>query len=198
MTKKISIAGTLLLLAACHSSAVNVDRKTTFLTGDDAVAMTDLMARKLATDPKVMKLTEKGPITIVLWQVGNETNEIIKPDVKWLFVNRIAILLSRRPELSNRFRFVLNRADYLALSAKEGFVKAGGELATPEDENRLKPDYYLTGTFSALTNVTKKTRDDYYLCRFELTRFKPGPDAGEVIWTDAYETRKEIKKEFLD
>jgi hypothetical protein len=184
-------------LAACKSApAVNPESRNTFLTSNDLQVMTDQMARKLAGDPRVAALTMNGPITIVLKEVSNETNEIIPEDAKWVFINRVSLLLAREPELASRFRFVLNRKYYNALAAKEGLRR---ELAPPEDDGRLKPDYVLTGTFTAITDSNKKSRSDYYLCTFELFRISPtGGKAGEIIWQDGYETRKAIKNGFLD
>jgi hypothetical protein len=186
-----------LALAACKSGpAVNPESHNTFLTSNDLQVMTDQMARKLAGDPRVAALTANGPITIVLKEVSNETNEIIPQDAEWVFVNRVAVLLNREPELASRFHFVLNRKVYNALAAKEGLKH---EMAAPEDDGRLKPDYVLTGTFTAITSSTKKNREDYYLCTFELFRIAPaGGTAGEIIWQDGYETRKAIKNGFLD
>lgn len=193
----IAAAGLLAMAAAtgCSKTAVNVDRQTTFLTDVDARTMTDQMAAKLAASPQVAALTRNGPIRIVLAPVANETGEIIRQEVKELFVNRIAALLGRQQTLSNKFTFFLNRADYEAIMRREGIPTV---MATPEGTGEQEPKYVLTGTFTALTNVSKHSREDYYLCTFRLFRLSGKVAVGEVIWQDGYETKKAIKNEFLD
>ena len=185
-----------LSLGGCSSEAISKDSRTTFLNATDLQVMTDTMAQKITSDEKIAALTRNGPIVIVLWPIGNDTNEIIPQSQKWLYVHRLRVLLSNKPALKSQFRFVLNRRDYEALQKEEGLTPE--QLGVPEE--RLHPDYALTGTFSTLTSVSGagKNRDDYYLCTFRMTEIKPGNKAGQLIWEDAYETRKMTKKELLD
>lgn len=180
-------------LSGCSSEAISKDARDPFLTSDDLEQMTDTMAAKITSDAKVADLTRNGPITIVLWPIKNDTNQNITESQKWMYVHRVRVLLSNKPALKSQFRFVLNRADYEGLQAKQGLTPA--ELGVSEDH--LRPDYALTGTFSALTTVSGagRNRDDYYYCTFRLTTIKPGNQASEIIWEDAYKTRKKITKE---
>src|SRR5438552_19146076 len=92
----------LLLLAAltgCASNAIKENR-TTFLSADDLVAMTDQMATSLASDSKVAALP--GPLTIVIQPVINETNEILRNRAE-IFVLRVQALLASKPGLRQKF-----------------------------------------------------------------------------------------------
>jgi PBP1b-binding outer membrane lipoprotein LpoB len=182
------------MLAGCASeSAINKDARTTFLTSTDLVTMTDDMARSITSDPQVQAVIAHKPMIIVMKPIENDTNEIIRPGEKELYVHRVRVLLSSKPALRDKFVFVLNRADYEKLQREEGLNP--GELGTPED--RVQPEYALWGTFYANTNADSRRRSDTYLCTYRLTKIS-GEHAGEILWEGKYETAKHIKKDLLD
>jgi hypothetical protein len=181
------------LLASCTTDALNRDVHDSFLTSEDLVTMTDRMARSIVSDLQVQQVIATKPMVIVMKPIRNETNEIILPAEKELYVHRVRVLLSSKPELRDKFVFVLNREDYEKLQAEEGISPA--ELGTPEA--RVQPEYALAGTFYADTNVSSKMRTDTYLCTFRLTKLQ-GEGTGVELWADSYETKKLNKKAFLD
>ena len=183
----------LALLAGCSGPAVNVNAHTTFLTSGDLTTMTDQMAQSIVGDPEVARVVAQKPMIIVMKPVQNDTNEIIPPSEKELYVHRVQVLLASQPLLRDKFVFVLNKADYEKLQQEEGMTPQ--ELGTPED--RVQPEYALTGTFYAATNASRNARTDTYLCTFRLTKLS-GADAGIELWEGKYETRKHAVNGLLD
>lgn len=182
-----------LFVGGCNTTAINKNAETSFLTADDLVAMTDKMAQSIVGDPDVAAITRQKPMIIVVKPIANETNEIIRGNQKELYVARLRGLLATKQALRTQFTWVLNKADYQKLQVSEGM---SAEQLGP-DEGRIQPEYALWGTFYAATDAGGKHRTDTYLCVYRLTKLS-GPDAGLELWTDKYETKKSIKKEFLD
>jgi hypothetical protein len=170
--------------------AVNRDAKTTFLTATDMTTMTDQMAAAIVADPYIQAEWKKGPMRVVIKPVINETNEIIRDNRKELFVARLQGLLATRPQLRDKFVWVINREDYEKLRAEEVDV-------TGPSEDRVQPEYALYAHFLADTHAAAKTRGDVYLCQYNLLRLQ-GAETGAQLWTGQYETSKHIKKGLLD
>jgi hypothetical protein len=186
----VAMLATAAMLAGCNADAVNKDRQSAFLTADDLVKMTDQMAASIIADTDVQRVTAQKPMIIVLKPIDNQSNEVIRTNELRMYVHRVRALLSKEPALRDRFVFVLNRDDYEALRQQEGLNEA--QLGQPE--TRIQPEYALTGTFYANTNVDLKRRSDTYLCTFRLTNLQNS----QQLWEGSYETSKHIKKEFLD
>jgi len=182
--------GVLLLVAGCNKDAINKDRQSAFLTSDDLVKMTDQMAASIIADADVQRATAERPMVIVLKPIDNQSNEVIRSAELRLYVQRVRTLLAKEPALREKFVFVLNRADYDALRQQEGLSEA--QLGVPE--TRMQPEYALTGTFYASTNVDLKRRSENYLCTFRMTNLQ----TSRQLWEGSYETSKHIKKDFLD
>lgn len=181
------------LIAGCTTDAINRDSQNTFLDSNDLVKMTDKMADSIIADPDVQRVTAVKPMIIVMKPIQNETSTIILPQERELYVHRVRVLLSGKPELRDRFIFVLNRDDYEALKSQEGMTEQ--QLGQPEE--RVQPEYALTGAFYTDTKVSNKTRSDTYLCTFRLTKIS-GEGTALQLWEGSYETSKHVKKEFLD
>ncbi len=184
--------GFLRFFGGCSGPAVKNGAKNSFLNADELVKMTDQMAVSIMSDPDVQAEMAKGPLTIVIKPVSNQTNEIIRDNRKELFVARLQGLLSANPNLRDKFVWVVNREDYEKLRAEEI-----PESQLQMNETRVLPDYALWGTFLADTRVSSERRSDIYLCQFKLTRLS-GETAGVQLWTGQYETSKHIKKDLLD
>ena len=180
-------------MAGCSGEAINKDRQNSFLTSGDMVKMTDQMAASITADPDVARILQQKPMVIVMKPIQNDTNEIIRPGEKEMYVHRVRVCLSREPALRTQFVFVLNKADYEKLQQEEKLTP--DQLGAPEE--RVQPEYALWGTFYANTNASSKSRSDTYLCDFKLTKLS-GADAGVIIWEAKYETAKQISKHFLD
>jgi len=193
--KRILSLMVMVCVAGCSSNAINSDSHNTFLDSDDLVRMTDKMAASFATDPRIVaQVAAQGrPLVIVIKPIVNDTNQIIRPQEKLLYVARMEDLLGSKQSLRGQFTFVLTREDYAALIATEG--KQPGELGP--DPARTVPDYVLSGNFEVLTNDNGTQRSDYYYCRYVLTRIT-GQDSGVQLWTDKYETKKVARKGLLD
>jgi len=185
-TVKLAAVVTLFTLAGCAENAIK-ENKTTFLSADDLVAMTDKMARELAADSKVAQIP--GPLTIVIKPVINETNEILRDGQAEMFVLRVETALAKHPELRSRFVFVINRDDYNKLRKEE--------VGDYPSEDRIVPGYALYAKFQVDTHVSSQARSDSYLCTYFLTRIN-GANTGEQVWSGDYETHKHEKKQFLD
>jgi PBP1b-binding outer membrane lipoprotein LpoB len=177
-------------VAGCTTEAVNKGRQHSFLTSGDMVSMTDQMASGITGDPDVARIIAQKPMIIVMKPIENDTNEIIRPGEKEMYVHRVRVSLSREPALRNKFVFVLNKADYEKLRQEEKLTP--DQLGAPEE--RVQPEYALWGTFYANTNAGSKSRSDTYLCTFRLTDMKTGVQ----LWEGKYETAKKIDKHFLD
>jgi hypothetical protein len=169
--------------------AVNREAKSTFLNAADMVTMTDQMAASIVADPYIQNEWKKGPMKVVIKPVINETNEIIRDNRKELFVARLQGLLATKPQLRDKFVWVINREDYEKLRAQE--------VETGPSEDRIKPEFALYAHFLADTRATSKTRGDIYLCQYKLLRLS-GAEEGVELWTGQYETSKNIKKGMLD
>jgi hypothetical protein len=182
----------LLLAAGCQSTAINTESKSTFLNSDDMERMTNQMATSIIGDPRITAAAANGPLTIVIKPVDNLTNEIIPDNRAELFVARLQGLLASRPELSNRFIWVINRSDYEKLRHEE----VPAEKLGPSEE-RIQPAYALWAEFHSATDAKKNSRSDMYLCQYKLTRISGGNE-GTILWTGQYETSKAIKRSFLD
>lgn len=194
--RRLALAALLLAAAtaglpACESGpAINKDMRTTFLTADDLVQMTDRMASSIASDPEVAAIARTKPLIIVMKPMINDTNEIIRGTEKEMYVHRVRALLASKQVLRNQFTFVLNRDAYNILQAKEGLSES--ELGPVE--GRIVPEYALKAHFYADTKASSKQRSDYYLCTYQLTNI----NTGAILWEDTYETKKSIKREMLD
>jgi len=173
--------------AGCSGPAVSKDAKTTFLNSDDMVTMTNQMASSMMGDSYVQREMAKGPLTVVIKPVENQTNEIIVDNRKELFVNRLQGLLAGQPALRDKFVWVMNKSDFEKLRAEE--VPDVGP-----SEERIQPEYALWAIFLADTQATSKGRSDLYLCQYKLTNLL----TGEELWTGQYETSKTVKKALLD
>ncbi len=179
-------------LAGCNKDAINTDRQSTFLNADDLKAMTDQMAQSIISDQIVQQEMAQGPLRVVVKPVINETSEIITDNRKEMFVHRLQGLLSQNGAMRGRFTWVINREDYEKLRKEEI-----PESQLGPTEERVNPDYALYAHFVSDTRATTKTRQDVYLCQYELVRLT-GAATGKGVWTGQYETSKNIKKGFLD
>ena len=176
----------LLIAGGCE----NARRGTsTALDATDLVQATDSMAMKLAGDPAVAAaLSQERPMVIVCQPVENEmTAEVLPAGPSHAFVARVRTLLSKHG--SRDFVWVMNRDSYYALRGKE----LDGMVLGPAPE-ATNPTHALTATFQTLTNATSERRSVYYLCRYQLLDLR----TRQVIWTDAYETKKSLVRGFLD
>jgi hypothetical protein len=181
-----------LLAAACNTTAVNKDAKTTQLDSYDMVTMTNQMADSIIADARIHAAWAAGPLKIVIKPVENLTNDIIPDNQGELFVARLQSLLSKQPGLRERFVWCINRADYEKLR-KEEIPEA--KLGPSED--RIIPEYALYAEFHADTRVTRSTRSDTYLCVYKLTRISNGNE-GAILWSGEYQTSKAVQRGFLD
>ncbi len=181
-----------LFLQGCAKDAINRDAKTTFLTSDDMIAMTNQMAKSITSDPYLAQQMAAAPLKIVIKPVINETSEIIRDNRRELFVARLQGLLAQSPALSGRIIWIVNRDDYEKLRQEEI-----PESTLGPSEDRIQPEYALYAKFLTNTNATRNAQSDDYLCQYYITRIS-GQNTSEQIWTGQYETSKHIKKEFLD
>ncbi|MGC8625563.1 MAG: hypothetical protein ACP5VQ_09915 [Phycisphaerae bacterium] len=186
----LAIAFWVLGLAGCAGPALNPDMRNTFLDSHDLVVMTDKMAAQIAADPILARLTAQGPLTIVLTPVKNETDQIIPRAQADIFLHRLRALLTAHQSLRRQFIFVLNRATYQRLAARE---RPGAASLGPKVK-RLQPGYALQATFYSDNKVSPEYRSAYYLCTFFLTNIH----TGRIIWEGSYETKKAVHSGFLD
>jgi len=180
----------LLGLAGCGGPALNPDMQNTFLDSHDLVVMTDKMAAAIAADPVIAQITEHGPMTIVLTALKNKTDQIIPRHEGDIFLHRVRALLTAHESLRREFVFVLNKATYERLAARE---QTGSEYLGP-NANRRQPGYALQATFYSDNKVSPEYRSAYYLCTFFLTDIH----TGQIIWEGSYETKKAVHSGFLD
>jgi TolB-like protein len=118
--------------------------------------------------------------------VNQLTGEILPAGQAELFTARVRSLLAQNA--SQTFTFCIERDTFYRLRQREVKIDLG---PVPE---RVQPKYALTATFRSLTDETRKSRVSAYLCVYELTRM----DNGVVVWTDKYEVKKQIFKDFFD
>ncbi len=189
----MSLAVFIGLASGCNKTAINTDRQDTMLTAQDLVTMTDDMAAKIAADPEVARITLTKPMIIVMQRVENQTMEIMPHPQAEIYLARVRALLSEKQQLRNQFTFVLNKNTYLQLKDAEG---AQG-INLGQDQDRLVPEYALKAVFYSDTKENDKSRSDYYLCTYQLTKIGD-TDAGHIIWEGKYETKKAVMKGFLD
>ena len=177
-------------LTGCGGPAISTHAYNTFLDSNDLVRMTDQMAAAIVSDPIIARITEQGPMIIVLTPLKNNTSQIIPTDKGDIFLHRLRALLTGQPSLRNRFVFVLNRAAYQRLLSETTIPS--NELGPREDQ--LAPQYALQAAFYSDTHVTSNYRSDYYLCTFFLTNIT----SGQIVWEGSYETKKAQTNSFLD
>ena len=182
----LAAAGAGGVLPGCTSA---VDYKSSAaLSGKDLVTMTDAMAAAIAADPEVNAAYQRtGPLRIVVTPVVNKMRaEILPGGQARLFTARVRFRLAKMAP--DKFQWVINRVDYFALREKELDVDPG------PNPDAINPEYALTATFRTLTDETRKRRDAFYVCTFELTSLVDRT----LLWSDSYELKKEAVKEYLD
>ncbi len=175
-------------LGGCSVSSAVSSGHNTALDSVDLVSMTDLMARSLASEPKVAEVyAKRGALRVVVQAVENHlTGEILPAGQGEVFVARVRYLLSKHEP--QKFVWVMNRDSYYRLRNREVDVDLG---PAPE---RIQPEYALVARFSSLADESSKRRSAAYLCVYQLTSIRDG----EVMWTDRYEVKKTAVKGFLD
>jgi hypothetical protein len=175
-----------ILLAGC-TTAVEKGHNTA-LDSVDLLQMTDDMAMKMQADPAVQQaIREHGPMKVVVEPVRNQlTAEVLPRGPAEAFTGRVRSLLSKHAP--DQYVWIMNRDTFYRLRAQELDFDLG------PSPNAINPDYALTATFSSLTNEDRKRRSEYYLCVYELTDLSHR----NVLWTDKYEVKKAVVKEFLD
>lgn len=175
------------LVGGC-ASAVSAGTNTA-LNGDDLEKMTDKMSMSIMASPNVQAAMAKdGRLRVVIQPVENYmTGEILPAGPKQAFVARVRELLAAHAR--DRFQWIMNRADYYAVRARE---LESRDLGPNPDS--LQPDYALTARFDSLTNENSKVRSSGYLCSYQLTDLR----TRETLWTDKYEVKKTAVKGFLD
>jgi len=163
--------------------------QNTALSGVDLVKMTDDMAMQIAGDPEVRAAYAKnGALKVVVQPVENAmTAEVLPRGPAEAFTARVRTLLATHNP--DEFVWIMNRDAFYNLRGRE----LDGIDLGPSPE-AINPQYALTARFSTLTSEDAKRRSAYYLCRYELT------DLGDrtVLWTGAYELKKNVVKGFLD
>lgn len=185
LCSSVFICGSI-LLSGCQS-AVETGHNTA-LDSIDLLQMTSDMAMKLSGDANVQReIREHGAMRIVVEPVQNEmTAEVLPRGPAEAFTGRVRALLAKQSP--GDFTWIMNRDSYYRLRAQELDVDLG---PAPE---AINPQYALTAKFSSLTNEDRKRRSAYYLCVYELTDLTHR----NVFWTDKYEVKKSVVKEFLD
>ena len=186
----LAVGMLLLALSGCGGPALNPDMRNTFLDSHDLVVMTDKMAAAMASDPIMTQLAERGPMTIVLTPLKNKTDQIIPRRQGDIFLHRLRALLTAHESLRRKFIFVLNKATYQRLAAREQTET----VSLGPDAGRLQPHYALQATFYSDNKVSPEYRSAYYLCTFFLTNIH----TGEIIWEGSYETKKAVHSGLLD
>ncbi|HEX8323153.1 MAG TPA: hypothetical protein VF595_04490 [Tepidisphaeraceae bacterium] len=177
----------LLTIVGCASAIKN--GQSTALTGVDLVSMTDDMAGKIGSDAAVNAAAANGPLKIVVLPVVNELRaEIIPAGQANAFTGRVRVLMAKHAP--DRFVWCMNRDAFYDLQRRE--LDLGIDPGPSPD--RVQPEYALTATFSSLTDETRKRRDTFYVCAFQLTNLK----SSAVLWAGSYEVKKEAVKGFLD
>jgi hypothetical protein len=173
-------------LLSCET-AVEKGRNTALDTVD-LLQMTDDMAMKLQADPSVQdEIRKHGALKIVVEPVKNEmTAEVLPRGPAEAFTGRVRSLLSKHAP--DQFVWVMNRDTFYRMRGKELDFDLG------PSPDAIDPEYALTAKFSTLTNEDAKRRSEYYLCVYELTDLSHR----NVLWTDKYEVKKAVVKEFLD
>jgi hypothetical protein len=189
----VGVAVCITAMGGCNETAINKNREDTMLTATDLVTMTDDMAAKIASDPEVAQITSQKPMVIVMQRVENQTMEIMPHPQAEIYLARVRALLSEKQVLRRQFTFVLNKNTYEQLKLAEG--AQGIDLG--QDQDRLVPEYALKAVFYSDTKETNKSRSDYYLCTYQLTKIGDR-NAGHIIWEGKYETKKKVVKGFLD
>jgi hypothetical protein len=182
----VFICGSIVFSPGCKSATES--GHNTALSGVDLIQMTDDMAMKIAGDPDVRREYQlNGPLKIVVEPVQNEmTAEVLPRGAAEEFTTRIRTLLSHHaPE---EFTWVLNRETFYRLRGRELDTDLG---PSPDAVN---PRWALTATFSSITSESKQGRSAYYLCNYQLTDLAHR----NLLWTDKYELKKTVMREFLD
>ena len=161
------------------------------LSGFDLVTMSDDMADKIASDPKVNdQITKYGKLKIVVLPVVNNLlqAEVIPAGQATAFTARVRVLLARHAP--DNFLWIMNRDAFYRLRGRE--LETG--IDPGPDPQAINPDYALTATFSSLTNESSRKRESYYVCEFQLTSLIDRT----ILWTGSYEVEKKTVKGFLD
>lgn len=189
MNTRALIFPAMLLLAICGCHSAIKHAKTTALSGADLVSITDDMANKIAVSDAVnAAIAREGALTVVVQPVVNHLRaEVIPSGEALAFTGRVRALLSEKSH--EKFVWVMNKQAFYDLQARQL-----DNIPPGPDPQRLQPRYALTATFSGLSEESRKSRNVYYLCQFELTNLQDG----QVLWTDKYELSKKVVKGFLD
>ena len=166
----------------------------TALDSVDLQQMTDRMAVSILDDDRVRgAMARDGKLKVVVQPVENRmTAEVLPRGPAEAFTARVRMLLSRyAPE---RFTWVMNRDAFYRLRARELIEPDLRGVDLGPAPGAIDPEYALTAIFSSLTDETRKGRQSYYLCVFELTDLQDRT----VLWTGSYEVQKSAVRGFLD
>ncbi len=188
MSRMIAILLLALFSISCQS-AVKTGQSTA-LSGIDLVAMTDDMSSRIASDQQVIDaIARKGSLKIVVQPVVNNLRaEVIPTGQATAFTGRVRVLLSKYAP--DRFTWIMNRDAFYSLRSRELELS----IDPGPSPDAINPEYALTATFSSLGEETRKKREQYYLCVFELTNLMDRT----ILWSGSYEVKKTAVKGFLD
>ncbi len=179
----------LLVLTACTSTPTS-----TRLTQDDLDVTVNEMAASLSgSDFLAERTTDSPQIVIVTNKVQNLTDDIIPVAEQWMLVARVQSTLPIRAMSDQKnIKFVLppERVAEMRLRGFEGEMPAG-----------LEPTHLMSATFMSSRRAGRRdkakittTRTNYYYLEYSIT----GLDDRQVIWTDAFEFKREAFGKIID
>jgi hypothetical protein len=160
-----------------------LDSRDEGLQSKEIVDATDQMAQSILGDDNINARPER--LIIVVDRMDDETTTAFPKD---LFLRRLKTAIGKHGK--GRVQLVENRDRLRAMQSRElegvggdEFGQGGGGRVAPGPAG-LQPDFALNGRITEL----RKQGTSYYYCEFNLTGIK-GPEARQIVWTDAYEVK---------
>jgi PBP1b-binding outer membrane lipoprotein LpoB len=129
-----------------------------------------------------------GIVYIAISPIRNNTRFVVDNDI---FISRLRIELNKVAKEKIRF-FSQNvgqeaRSKILQERSGAAAIEESVETEGKLDSGLAKSDYILTGELSGLSKAAEgAVRSDYLIMSFQLV----DPITNEVLWEDAYETKK--------
>ena len=169
------------LVGGCSAPQI----QNTRLGSADLVVMTDQMVESILASGRLAgRDADSDPWVVTLERVSNQTNDVLPQRELWAFMARVRASLAQSEQMRERnIRFVVPPR-YAAQ------IEAGPDAVGP----RQTPTHALTATFYAATTAGRSGRTDMYLCAFQLLDLR----TSELVWEDAYETKRAVARGRLD
>lgn len=180
--------GGIVMICGCHKP------QSTRLSLGDLNVLTAQMASSLAGSDFLRNRTpQSAPITVVVNKVENLTYDVIPPAEQWMLMVRVRASLPIQTVGQQKNVFFQITPERVAALREMGFEV---------DEQPAPPATHLmTATFRSSERISgpeksepADLREDYYYLEYRIVELA----SGQLVWSDAFEFKREAKGRLID